>query len=75
VTDRRLTVVDSRRVALHVPHHRLRRIKFDIERDRPATLVIVPDAPTDEPQVLMVPGEDYDEVARALVVIGRRLAS
>lgn len=75
VTDRRLAVADDERVALQVPYPGLRRIQFDIERDRPATLVIVPQSPHDEPQVLAVRPEDYDDIARALAVIGRRLAS
>ena len=74
VTDRRLAVADDERVALHVPFEALRRIQFDIERDRPATLVIVPESPSDEPQVLAVPPEDYEDIAAALVVIGHRLA-
>jgi hypothetical protein len=36
--------------------------------------VIVPQSPRDEPQVLAVPPEDYDDIARALAVVGRRLA-
>lgn len=73
VTERRLAVANDDRVALHIEHHRLRRIQFDIERDRPATLVIVPERPGDEPQVLAVPPERYDEMALALAYIGRRL--
>jgi hypothetical protein len=30
--------------------------------------------PEEMPQVVMVPGSDYEAVAQALVVIGRRLA-
>jgi hypothetical protein len=75
VTDRRLAVADHERVALQVPYPALRRIEFDIERDRPATLVIVPQSPHDEPQVLAVPPEDYEDIARALAAIGRRLVS
>ncbi len=74
VTDRRLAVADEHRVAMHVPYESLRRIQFDIERDRPATLVIVPESPSDEPQVLAIPPEHFDAVAKALVVVGRRLA-
>jgi hypothetical protein len=74
VTNRRLAVADDERVALDVPYPALRRIQFDIERDRPATLVIVPQSPRDEPQVLAVPPEDYDDIARALAVVDRRLA-
>jgi hypothetical protein len=74
VTDRRLAVVSSERLALDVPIDNLRRVQFDIERDRPATLVVVPQRPLDEPQVLAVRPAEYEAVAEALVVIGRRLA-
>ncbi len=73
LTDRRVAVADDDRVALHVPYRALRRIEFDIERERPATLVIVPESPHIEPQVLVVRPEDYADVARVLVAIGRRL--
>jgi len=53
----------------------LRRIQFDVERRRPATLVLVPELPRDEPQVLAIEPERYEEVADALVIIGRRLAA
>ena len=75
VTDRRVAIADARRLALHVDFPSLRRIQFDIERDRPATLVIVPEHPRDEPQVLAVPPEDYPGIAQVLVLIGQRLAS
>ena len=58
-----------------MPIDNLRRIEFDIERDRPATLVIVPQDPTDEPQVLVVQPADYEGVAEAVVVLGKRLAA
>jgi hypothetical protein len=74
VTDRRVAVADETRVALEIAYPALRRIQFDIERDRPATLVIVPESPHDEPQVLAIPPTDYDGVCRALATIGKRLA-
>ncbi len=74
VTDRRLAVASTDRLMLDVPIAGLRRIQFDIERQRPATLVLVPEDPRHEPQVLAVPPEEYDGVAEALVVIGKRLA-
>ena len=74
VTDRRLVVAARERVALAVPFQSLRRIQFDIERDRPATLVIVPEMAHDEPQVLSIPADSYAEAAEALVAIGQRLA-
>lgn len=73
VTDRRLIVADPNRVALAVPFERLRRIQFDVERNRPATLVIVPEHPQDEAQVLTVRPDQYEATARALVAIGLEL--
>ena len=73
VTDHRLAVADEERLALDIEIAALRRIEFDIERDRPATLVIVPDHPTDEPQVLAIPPEQLPAVAEALGYIGQRL--
>ncbi len=74
VTDRRLVVAAGTRIALDVAFGGLRRIQFDIERDRPATLVIVPDDPHQEPQVLAVPSSRYEEVTTALAAVGHRLA-
>ena len=74
VTDRRLAIAADDRVTLDITLAALRRIQFDIERNRPATLVIVPERPADEPQVLAIPPDRYDEVTKALAIIGRRLA-
>jgi hypothetical protein len=75
VTDRRLVVAaPPSRIALAVPFEQVRRIQFDIERRRPATLVIVPEEFGDEPQVLAIPPEQYRAAADALVEIGRALA-
>ena len=74
VTDRRLLVAANDRLALDIPLDGLRRIQFDIERTRPATMVIVPEQPRNEPQVLAVDPEDFEAVARVLVIVGRRLA-
>ncbi len=73
VSERRILILTADRTALDVPFDRLRRIQFDIERNRPATLVIVPEHPSDEPQVLPIPPEQYRAVADALVVIGEQI--
>ena len=73
VTDERIAVADEERVALEIEINKLRRIQFDIERERPATLVIVPEHPGHEPQVLAIPPEHYHEVGEALAYIGQRL--
>jgi hypothetical protein len=73
VTDERIAVADEERLAFDLEISRLRRIQFDIERERPATLVIVPEHPTHEPQVLAIPPEHYHKVGEALAYIGQRL--
>ena len=73
ITDQRLAIAEEERLALDIEIAALRRIQFDIERDRPATLVIVPDHPSHEPQVLAIPPEQLEAVAGALAYIGRRL--
>ena len=74
LTDDRLIVVSDDHVALDIPIQDVRRVQFDIERARPATLVIVPDHPTAEPQVLTIPPQEYANAARALAALGERLA-
>jgi hypothetical protein len=73
LTPERVLVADEARVALNVPIDGLRRIQFDIERRRPATLVIVPERSTDEAQVLGIPPAEYRNAAEALSLIGERL--
>ena len=74
VTDRRVAIAADGRVAMDLPIGELRRIQFDIERRRPATLVLAPDQAAREPQVLAIPPEQIDAVTQALAVIGNRLA-
>jgi hypothetical protein len=73
VTNRRLIVANGNRVILDLPFEQLRRVEFDLERGHPATLVIVPDSPSDRPQVLSIPPEEYERTAMALARIGERL--
>jgi hypothetical protein len=74
VTSRRVAVAtDEDRLILDVPIEHLRRVQFDIERSRPATLVLVPESPEDPPQVLAIPPEQYRDVAHALAIIGEHL--
>ena len=75
VTDRRLAVANAERLMLDVPIDGLRRIQFDIERKRPATLVIVPEQRQYEPQVLAIEPSGFEAIARALVTVGRRFAA
>ena len=75
MTDRRLIVAEADRVALQVEIENIRRIQFDIERRRPATLVIVPEHPSDHPQVLVIEPDEYERSARTLAIIGSRLVN
>jgi hypothetical protein len=62
----RLQVMIESRLALDVDVRGVRRIQFDLEQQRPASLVIVPHDPRREPQVLSIP---FDEVPRVAEVI------
>ena len=73
VTDRRLVVASDARLMLDVPFERLRRIQFDIERARPAALVVVPEWPSDPPQVLSVTPDQYESMAKVLTYVGVRI--
>jgi hypothetical protein len=75
VSDRRLLVAAGERLALSLPIAELRRVQFDIEKGRPATLVIVPEAATVEPQVLAIPAEQLAAAAEVLAIVGLRLAA
>ena len=70
ITDRRVIVTSGERVELDIPYEQLRRVQFDIERGRPATLVIVPEWPSDRPQVLAIPPEEYERAALGIGRIG-----
>lgn len=74
LTDRRLIVAANDRVTLDIPIDGVRRVQFDIERARPATLVIVPKHPAAEPQVLAIPPEEYRRAASVLATLGEQLA-
>ncbi|HEY7525118.1 MAG TPA: hypothetical protein VH720_15830 [Candidatus Limnocylindrales bacterium] len=74
VTDQRMVLTDGNRVVMNLAFDDLRRIQFDIERRRPATLVVVPDGASEAPAVLNVPPERFDDVGRALAIIGRQIA-
>jgi hypothetical protein len=73
VTDKRVLVATDERLIVDVPFDRLRRIQFDIERRRPATLVLVPEWPRDPPQTLSIQPDEYGGVAEVLSVIGVRI--
>ena len=73
VTDRRLIVKHAERIALDVPIEDIRRIQFDVERGRPATMVVVPHSPSHAPEVLGVPVEQLEAVTRMVCIIGDRL--
>jgi hypothetical protein len=73
VTNQRVIVADDSRPVMDVPFTGLRRIQFDIERGRPAALVIVPEHIADEPKMLNVPIAKLRETALALALIGERI--
>ena len=75
ISDRRIlvTLPEAGIVLLDMPMEGLRRIQFDIELERPATLVIVPLHPAHHPQVLAIPPVAYEATCTALAAIGQIL--
>ena len=73
VTDRRLVVATDQHVELDAVFADIRRIQFDVERDVPATFVVVPEHIQHEPQVLRVEAAEILQAARAIAVISDHL--
>jgi hypothetical protein len=74
LSGRRLMVARSDRMALIVPIEAVRRIQFDVEKLIPSVMVIVPDHPSHEPQVLTVPADSLRDATDLLALVGDRLA-
>jgi hypothetical protein len=73
ITDRRVIVAAGEDVSLAVPYAAIRRLELNVERGRPATLLIVPERADLEPQVLSVQAAELPGVAQAMAFIGERL--
>jgi hypothetical protein len=73
VTKERLVVVEDDRTVLDIPFDELRRIQFDIERGRAATLVIVPEHISNWPRIVSVPVPYLRDTAAVLARIGERI--
>ena len=73
VTRERLIVVEGDKTVLDIPFDELRRIEFDIERGRDATLVIVPEHISNWPRIVSVPVGYLRETAAVLTRIGERI--
>lgn len=73
VTTQRIVATDGDRTVLDLPFDALRRIQFDLERGRDATLVMVPEHVRHEPRVFSVPIPNLTETALTLALIGERI--
>ncbi len=73
LTTDRVAVGADKRVQFDVRIAGLRRIQFDIEAQRPATLSIVPESAGTEPSILTVMPHAFDDVARMLAYVGAQL--
>ncbi len=73
LTDKRVFISEYGRVTLDVPIHRLRLVEFDLETQRPASVIIVPEDPRDAPGQLAIRPQQYDEVASVLAQLGPRI--
>ncbi len=73
LTDRRVVVTENGVVTLEVPIGNLRLVEFDLESERPARVIIVPEHPSDPPSELAIEPQQYDEVASLLAQLGPRI--
>jgi hypothetical protein len=73
VTRERVVVVEGEKTVLDIPFSELRRIQFDIERGRDATIVIVPEHINNWPRVVSIPVPRLTESALVLARIGERM--
>lgn len=73
LTTDRVAVGADKRLQFDVRIAGLRRIQFDLEAQRPATLSIVPESAETEPSILTVMPYAYDDVARVLAYVGGQL--
>jgi hypothetical protein len=73
VTEERLVVVEGNQPVLDIPFRELRRVQFDIERGRDATLVIVPEHIRNWPRIVSVPVPSLREAALVLARVGERI--
>jgi hypothetical protein len=73
LTNRRVFITEQGRITLDVPIEGLRLVEFDLENQRPATVIIVPEHPSDPPRQLAIEPQQYDEVASVLAQLGPRI--
>ena len=73
LTDRRVFITVDGRITLDVSIDKLRLVEFDLETERPATVIIVPEDPLDAPRQLAIEPQQYDEVASVLAQLGPRI--
>jgi hypothetical protein len=73
ITEERLVVIEGEKSVLDIPFTELRRVQFDIERGRDATLVIVPEHISNWPRIVSVPLHNLRETSLVLARIGERI--
>lgn len=73
ITDQRIIVAEGPRTLMALPFAAIRRAELNVEVGQPATLTIVPDSPSNPPQILSVVTTDYAKAAEAVATIGEQL--
>ena len=73
LADGHLLIQRGGRTILNVPVSRIRRVEFDIERQGPATFIIVPDSRGHDVQFLSVEADALEAAALLVGRLGQRL--
>ena len=70
LTDLRVLLTENGQITLDVPIGQVRLVELDVEQQRPARVIIVPESPLDAPRELAIDPQQYDEVASVLQQLG-----
>ena len=70
LTDLRVLLTENGQITLDVPIGQVRLVELDVEQQRPARVIIVPESPLDAPRELAIEPQQYDEVASVLQQLG-----
>lgn len=74
LSEDRIDVATGPRLQMSAAIDGLRLVEFGIEKGRPVTLILVPDSPDQTPQILTIPTDQYEAVAKILLSLAREIA-
>lgn len=74
LSEDRIDVATGRGLRMSAAIDGLRLVEFGIEKGRPVTLILVPESPDQAPQILTIPTDQYEAVAKVLLALAHEIA-